>query len=191
MREAKLEITMMPVAELVRYKNNAKIHTAAQIEHIANSIKAFGFNDPVGIWHNADGLPEIVTGHGAVEAAELIGLAEVPCTFLDHMTDEERREYCHIHNGTQLETGFDVGALIADMSELDIDWSMFGFDGFAQLEESLDDVMESPIPEDAPTRCKEGDVWELGGHRLVCGSATDANDMQKLVRGGGGSIARD
>ena len=99
--------------------------------HIANSIRRFGFNDPVGVWHNDAGEIEIVTGHGAVKAAALLGMDTVPCNFLDHLTDEQRRAYCHVHNQTQIETGFDESLLIADMSTIDMDWESLGFEGYA------------------------------------------------------------
>ena len=184
MREAKLEITMMPVDALVPYENNAKIHTDDQIGHIRESIERYGFNDPIGIWHNEDGIPEIVTGHGALMAAKQLGMAEVPCTFLDHLTDEERRIYCHVHNQTQLETGFDVDALIADMDNLDADWENLGFEAYCYQEEGLGEIVEVDPPADIECRCQPGDIWILGEHRIMCGSATSAEDMQKLTRGG-------
>lgn len=113
------------------YENNAKIHTEKQIEHIANSIRDFGFNDPIGVWTNTNGKIEIVTGHGAVQAAQTLGMKEIPCNFLDHMSDEERRAYCHVHNQTQLETGFEVESLIEEMDNLDANWDDYGFEGFA------------------------------------------------------------
>lgn len=184
MRETNLEITMVPVDALVPYENNAKIHTDKQIEHIAASIEAYGFNDPIGIWHNPDGEPEIVTGHGALMAAKRLGMAEVPCTYLDHMTDEERRVYCHVHNQTQLETGFDVDSLIADMDNLTADWENLGFEAYCYQEEDLGEVVEVEPPAVVECRCKPGDVWVLGDHRVLCGSATEESDYAKLLRGG-------
>ena len=189
MRETNLEIVMVPVSELVPYENNAKIHTDKQIEHIMASIEAYGFNDPIGIWHNDDGVPEIVTGHGALAAAKKLGYTAVPCTYLDHLTDEERRIYCHVHNQTQLETGFDVESLIADMDNLNADWENLGFEAYCYNEESLGEIVEDEVPADIECRCKPGDIWQLGEHRIMCGSATDEADMKKLARGGGCSIA--
>lgn len=132
-----LETKMVPVDSLVPYANNAKIHTEAQIDHIRKSIRNFGFNDPVGVWTNAQGQIEIVNGHGSVIAAKEEGMAEVPCNFLDHLTDEERREYCHVHNQTQLETSFDYEALTADMDNLGLDWESFGFEKYCYQPEAL------------------------------------------------------
>ena len=184
MRETNLEITMVPVDALVPYENNAKIHTDKQIEHIAASIEAYGFNDPIGIWHNPDGEPEIVTGHGALMAAKRLGMAEVPCTYLDHMTDEERRVYCHVHNQTQLETGFDVDSLIADMDNLAADWENLGFEAYCYQEDNLGEIVEVEPPADIECRCQPGEIWILGEHRVMCGSATSAEDMRNLARGG-------
>ena len=165
-----LETVMVPVETLFAYENNAKIHTQKQISHIANSIRDFGFNDPVGVWTRDDGTIEIVTGHGAVQAAKSLGMREVPCNFLDHMTDEERRAYCHVHNQTQLETGFEVESLIEDMDNLDIDWDEYGFAGY-----TYEDVPDDDEPELDIVRCtaSKGDVWELGSKRIVCGGCDD------------------
>jgi len=184
MREVQLQITMMPVEALVPYENNAKIHTRDQIEHIKHSIETLGFNDPIGIWHNEDGVPEIVTGHGSLIAARELGYEEVPCTYLDHLTDEERRIYCHVHNQTQLETGFEIDTLIADMDNLNADWENLGFEAYCYQEESLGEIVEVEPPAEIECRCQPGDVWVLGDHRIMCGSATEAADLEKLARGG-------
>lgn len=146
-----LETVNVPIDDLVEYENNAKIHTEAQIEHIRNSIREFGFNDPVSVWTNEQGRIEIVTGHGSVLAARKEGMTEVPCNFLDHLTDEERRAYCHVHNQTQLETGFDYGALIADMDNLNCCWEDFGFDGYSYKGEfnAIEDLEENEYSENA------------------------------------------
>lgn len=164
-----LDTVMVPVVKLLAYENNAKIHTDKQIEHIANSIRDFGFNDPVGVWTREDGQIEIVTGHGAVQAAKTLGITEVPCNFLDHLSDEERRAYCHVHNQTQLETDFEVESLIADMDNLDIDWDEYGFKGY-----TYEDIPEEN-EEVEIIRCdaNKGDVWELGNKRILCGGCND------------------
>lgn len=123
-------ITMMDVLKLKPYKNNAKVHTRKQIEEIAKSIDEFGFADPVGVWHNENGEPEIVTGHGAVLAAIRRGIEEIPCVILDELTDEERRAFCHIHNQLTLSTEIDYDALKCDFETLstsEYSWEDFGF----------------------------------------------------------------
>lgn len=152
-----LETVMVSVDELLTYENNAKIHTEKQIEHIRNSIREFGFNDPVGVWTREDGRVEIVTGHGAVEAAKREGMTEVPCTFLDHLTDEQRRAYCHIHNQTNLETSFDYEALVADMDNLNCNWDDFGFEGYLYKDrfDAIEDLMENDFAENVTTSTGE------------------------------------
>lgn len=144
-----LETVMVPVEKLTPYINNAKIHTEAQIKHIRKSIRDYGFNDPVAIWTNPETEDiEIVDGHGTVIAAKQEGMTEVPCNFLDHLSDEQRREYCHIHNQTQLETGFDYGALVADMDNLSCCWEDFGFEGYAYNGfDAISDLAENDFAE--------------------------------------------
>lgn len=179
-----LTVTMCPTADLVPYAGNAKIHTDEQVAQIANSIRDFGFNDPVGIWHDADGQPVIVEGHGRVLAAQLLGMEELPTIALDHLTDEQRRAYVHIHNQTTLVSGFDLDALQAELDALpEFDWTAYGFDAEEALE-TLDDVEEDELPVDEPeARCKEGQLWALGRHRLLCGDSTDPAQVERLMGG--------
>ncbi len=117
------------VDALIPYANNAKVHTESQIKQIANSILEFGFNDPIAVWENEDGGLEIIEGHGRLLAAKRIGMAEVPVIRLDHLTDEQRRQYTHIHNQLTMNTDFDMAVLEDELKELDsINWSDFGFD---------------------------------------------------------------
>ena len=177
-----LTVVMCPTAQLVPYAGNAKIHTDEQVQQIANSIRDFGFNDPVGIWHDEEGTPVIVEGHGRVLAAELLGMEELPTIALDHLTDEQRRAYVHIHNQTTLTSGFDLEALQAELDALpEFDWTAYGFDAEEALE-SLDGVEEDGLPLDEPEpRCKAGDLWALGRHRLLCGDSTDPAQVARLM----------
>ena len=102
---------------------------------------------------------------------------------LDHLTDEQRRTYTHVHNQTTLSSGFDEQALIEDMDNLDMDWEALGFSEFMPDFEH-DDIEDEGMPEEVVCRCKRGDVWVLGAHRVKCGSSTDPDDMADLLRGG-------
>ena len=90
-----LKIEYLSVEDLEPYARNTKIHKGEDIAEIQKSIKAFGFNDPIGIWsdHNV-----IIEGHGRLEAAKGLGMKQVPVIRLDHMTDEQRRAYGILHN---------------------------------------------------------------------------------------------
>lgn len=121
-----LKIEYLPIDKLNHYANNSKIHTKEQIEHIANSIKKFGFNDPIGI----AGIDNVVLeGNGRIEAARLLNITTLPCVRLDHMTEEEQQAYVIAHNSTNLETGFDDGVLYQELKKLqEFDFIDFGID---------------------------------------------------------------
>lgn len=180
-----LTITMLPTDELVPYAGNAKIHTDEQVGQIAASIEQFGFDDPVGVWHDGDGKPVIVEGHGRILAAKRLGMEQVPTISLDHLTDEQRRAYVHVHNQTTLTSGFDLETLQAELSALpEFDWGAFGFELNEVLEElpELTDEEDIPEPPQEP-RSKLGDLWRLGRHRLLCGDSTDPEQVARLMGG--------
>lgn len=179
-----LTVTMTPTDELVPYAGNAKEHPDWQVEQIAASISEFGFNDPVAVWHDAEGRPVIVEGHGRVLAAQQMGLAELPTIALDHLTDAQRRAYVHVHNQTTLTSGFDMEALQRELDSLpEFDWGSFGFE-LDEMLESIPDMADEDVPE-APEepRTKPGDLWLLGRHRLLCGDSTDPAQVARLMGG--------
>ena len=189
-----MQVTETPIAELVAHDGNAKLHPDWQVAQIAESIRTFGFADPVGIWHDAQGRAVIVEGHGRVMAAKQLGMETVPTISLDHMTDEERRAYGIAHNSTNMGTGFDADALKAEVAGIEtIDMAAFGIDPVEALE-ALPDVDEEPVPapedlEGAEPRVAAGDVWRMGDHVLICGDATHHEDVMRLIGAGGGSLA--
>lgn len=128
MRVPDIEVRDMDTAALAPYANNAKLHDSEQVGQIAASIREFGFNDPVAVWQNEDGRTEIVEGHGRVLAAQRLGMGKVPVFYLNHLSDEQRRAYTHVHNQTTLSSGWDTGVLEAEIEALDFDWGSFGFD---------------------------------------------------------------
>lgn len=178
-----LVIHEIPVAELVPYAHNAKKHPEKQVDEIANSIDAFGNCDPIGVWHNEQGQAEIVEGHGRVLALQKLGIETAPVIFLDHLTDEQRRIYTHVHNQTTLSSDFDQDALIEDMDNLNANWEDFGFEEYLPDYDEETGVEETAVPEVTENRCKLGDIWQLGEHRVMCGSAADAENVAKLMDG--------
>lgn len=171
----KLEIEYIPISEIKLYPNNAKIHTAEQIEQIKKSIQEFGFNDPIGIWHG-----ECVEGHGRIIAATELGIETVPVIRLDELTDEQRRAYMLVHNKLTMNTDFDIDLLNIELEEIvEFDMMEYGFD----YEEEQKELKEVEIPDDVEKRCEAGDLWKLGEHRLYCGSSTDSICVKKLMNG--------
>ena len=130
MEAQSLEVEYEDTEALVPYARNAKVHTAEQVGQIVNSIREFGFNDPVAVWTNASGESEIVEGHGRVLAAKELGRGRVPVIHLDRMSDEQRRAYTHVHNQLTMATDWDFSTLDADLAELDFDFEGLGFEEF-------------------------------------------------------------
>lgn len=144
MKEVSLRVERVAVGDLVEYAGNAKEHPTEQIEQIAASMREFGNCDPIAVWTNGEGRPEIVEGHGRVMALRLLGVEFAPVIFLDHLSDEQRREYVHVHNQLTLNSGFDMDVLQAEIDALpDFDWAAFGFD----LGSDDDEVEEKKKPE--------------------------------------------
>lgn len=126
-RSEELQIAYVPLDVLVPYERNSKLHPPEQVEQIAASIREFGDCDPIAVWHDADGRPIIVEGHGRLLALQLLGADVAPTISLDHLTDEQRRAYSHVHNQTTLSSGIDFEILEMDVDDLpEFDWEAFG-----------------------------------------------------------------
>ena len=181
MDEEKLRIEYLPLSALTPYDRNARAHNKEDVGEIVKSIRKYGMNDPIGVWSDKN---IIVEGHGRLMACKKLGMKEVPVIHLDHMTDEERREYALLHNKTAELSAWDFDTLALELSELDlsefdIDWNLPSLD--ASEEEAVEDDYDEPLPEE-PTS-KLGDIYQLGRHRLMCGDSTNA-DMVKALMGG-------
>ena len=174
----KLKIEYVPIGSIKPYKNNAKLHPKEQIEQIKKSMQEFGNIDPIGVWHN-----EIVEGHGRFQAAKELGIDIVPVIRLDELTDEQRKAYALVHNKLTMNSDFDLDILSDELDKIfDIDMSDFGFD-LSLDDEEPQEVVEDEVPEEVETRCKLGDLWQLGDHRLICGDSTDVNVIDRLMDG--------
>lgn len=125
-----MKVESVPMASLKPYDNNAKRHTKEQIEAVANSIREFGFRNPIIAWRNEDGIAEIVAGHARAKAAETIGMEEVPVVFCDDLTDAQRRALTLADNQTTMMTGWDEDMLAYELDTLagEFDMSALGFD---------------------------------------------------------------
>lgn len=117
-----LKIEYLPIKALKPYEKNTRKHQKKDIDNIARSIEKFGMNDPIGIWK--DNI--IVEGHGRLLACKQLGMTEVPCVRLDHLTDEQRREYAIAHNATAELSEWDLDILPDELA--DLDFSGFDFD---------------------------------------------------------------
>lgn len=179
-----MEIIKIPLDQLTPDPHNAKDHPQWQIEQIKNSIEQFGNLDPIGVWGD-DNL--IVEGHGRYEALKDLGYHEAECIRLDWLTEEERRAYALAHNKLTMNSGFIPDALDLNLDAIgEIDMSQFGFE--IPEEEEPTEIAEDELPEEVETRCKLGDIWQLGDHRLMCGDSTDVDAVGKLMGGGEGRL---
>ena len=181
-----LAIDYRPLASLIPYARNARTHSAAQVAMIAGSIREYGFTNPVLV----DGSNGIIAGHGRVLAAGKLGMTSVPVIELAHLTPAQKQAYILADNKLAEQAGWDRDLLaleVGDLVGLGLDLSTLGFDvgeiddllrhGEADLRE--DDV--PPVP-DLPVS-RAGDLWRLGGHRILCGDATKAADVERLLGG--------
>ena len=177
-----LKIEYIAVNDLKPYDKNNKKHEDFDIGEIAKSISKYEMIDPVGIWGKDN---TIVEGHGRVLACKQLGIDKVPCIRLDHLTDEQRREYAIVHNKSQELALYDFDNLALELDELDFsDFSFdFGIDTDTEEETEIVEDEAPEVDEDAEPITKLGDVWQLGRHRLMCGDSTDKATVELFMNG--------
>ena len=161
------------------YAANAKKHDATQVANVAESIRQYGFVQPIVI--DKDGV--IVIGHCRALAAKKLGMKEVPCVCVDDLTPEQVKALRIVDNKSN-ESPWDFDILPDELAELDL--SDFDFDFGIDDEEEETEIMEDEAPEvdeDAEPIAKLGDIWQLGRHRLMCGSSLAQADIDKLLDG--------
>ena len=184
------KIEQWPTAKLLPYARNARTHSDDQVAQIAASIAEFGFTNP--ILAGSDGV--IVAGHGRLAAAQKLGLAVVPVVVLDHLSATQRRALVIADNRIAENAGWDDAMLrieIASLQDDDFDVSLTGFDADALAELMAGDepdgegeTDDDAVPEVSETPVsRPGDVWLLGGHRLLCGDSTVAESYDRVLDG--------
>lgn len=186
-----LEVVNVSTDDLVEYENNANTHTSEQVDQIAASIQEFGFSSPVLAWHDDDGQPVVVAGHGRLMAARKLGIEELPVVFVDHMSDEQRRAFGLVENQLTRLSEFDWDTLEDELLGIaSIDMSEYGFDvpvefGGDEPETELEPITadEDELPEISPRRASESQIWALGDHWLICGDSTDPKVIETLMEG--------
>jgi DNA modification methylase len=186
-----LHIQKWPVDRLLPYARNARTHSAEQVAQIAASIAEFGWTNPILVGPN--GI--IIAGHARLLAARKLGMTEVPVIVLDHLTESQRRALVLADNRLALNAGWDEEMLRVEMAALDEDGFNLELVGFT--DDEIEDLLREPgevnagntdddaVPETPETPVTvPGDVWILGGHRLLCGDATQMADVEKVLAGG-------
>ena len=180
-------LELIAIDKLIPYANNARTHSDEQIKKIQASLREFGFVNPVLIDKDCG----IIAGHARVEAAKREGLTEVPCVWVEHLTEAQKKAYILADNRLAEDAGWDIELLsveLEELKELDFDIGLTGFgadelsDIFGEEEtEVAEDDYEVELPEEPKT--KLGDIYQLGRHRLMCGDSTDKATVEKLMNG--------
>lgn len=183
-KETKYEL--VDIASLIPYARNARTHSDVQVAQIAASIKEFGFLSPIII----TGDNTILCGHGRFYAAQKLGLKKVPCVREEYLTEAQRKAYIIADNKLSLNAGWDNDMLSIELKDLEADAFDLSLTGFSDSE--LDDLLHPDsegVQDDfdvdkelkEPCVSKEGDVWTLGRHKVICGDSTCESVYQKLL----------
>lgn len=170
---------------------NTRLHSKEQIQALARAIKEFGFNNPILI----DSHHQIIAGHGRVDAAKTLGFEMVPVIQLEHLNPEQVRAYRIADNRIAELACWDEEALRIEFQELstlylDFDLTVTGFDTpqidlmiigeSSTIDEEPEDIFEQRF-DDLPTVSLDGDIWDLGHHKIACGNCLDHNLYRQLM----------
>ena len=178
------------------HPRNARTHSRKQIRQIADSIRAFGFLNPILV----DDQHVVIAGHGRLAAAKVEGLSRVPVLRFDHLTPAQKRAYVVADNRIAEQAGWDRSLLAIELGELidlfpdeGFDVSLTGFETpeidllLFDMGQALTEPEDKPLPIPRTATTQRGDLWRLGRHRLLCGDARDAEDVRRAM---GGRIAQ-
>ena len=182
----RLSVVYFPVEKIKKYSKNARTHSAEQVAQIAASISEFGFTNPLLI----DEAGSLIAGHGRLEAALSLGMADVPTIMLTGLSENQRRAYVLADNKIALNAGWDEELLHAELEslrDLDFNLELLGWD-----EDELSEIFDAEpagqstenLTPSIPTNptSAPGDLWILGDHRLLCGDSTKAEDIARLMQ---------
>lgn len=175
-----MEIRSVKIKEIKPYDRNAKKHDDTQINNVAESIRQFGFVQPIVI--DSNGV--IVIGHCRFEAAKRLKYDEVPCIMVDDLTPEQVDALRIVDNKTN-ESPWDIDLLTEELQDLDLSMFDFSWDLMEETAEATE-ITEDEAPEVDKTNdpiSKFGQIWKLGRHRLMCGDSTSEENVKALLGG--------
>lgn len=186
MSKTTTEMQLVAISKLIPYVNNARTHNTQQINKLRSSLREFGFINPVII----DREFNVIAGHGRIMAAKEEGINEVPCVFVDYLTEAQKKAYIIADNRMAMDAGWDEELLKVEIEALqaeDFDLSLTGFDEkeLAVFFDTSDNAKEDDFDVDAelekPCISKTGDIWIIGRHKVICGDSTDPAVFEKLL----------
>ena len=182
------EMQLISTEKLIPYVNNARTHSAEQINKLRSSLREFGFINPVIIDRDFN----VIAGHGRIEAAKAEGISEVPCVFADYLTPAQKKAYILADNRMAMDAGWDEELLRIEIEALQAESFDIGLTGFDESEisdlfetdsEVKDDDFDVDAELEKPPVTKSGDLWLLGNHRLICGDSTKEETYTLLMDG--------
>ena len=188
MSKTTTEMQLVDIHKLIPYVNNARTHNVQQINKLRSSLREFGFINPVIIDRDFN----VIAGHGRIMAAKEEGINEVPCVFVDYLTEAQKKAYILADNRMAMDAGWDEELLKVEIEALqaeDFDLSLTGFDEselsgfFDTADDAKDDDFDVDAELEKPPVTKSGDLWLLGNHRLLCGDSTKAETYEMLMNG--------
>ncbi len=172
-----IKITKKEINQLIPYENNPRINDDS-VDLVANSIKRFGFKNPVIIDRNN----VIIAGHTRIKASKKLGIKEIPCVVADDLTEEETKALRLADNKTQELSTWEDSILEMELGDIkEINMEEFGFETPEFDVEAEEDDFDIEFPE--KPKSQKGQIWKLGNHRLMCGDATSLEDAKKLMDG--------
>lgn len=182
------KMELVDIGKLIPYINNARTHSPEQITKLRSSLREFGFINPILV----DKDYNILAGHGRLAAAKEEGISKIPCVFVEHLSDAQKKAYIIADNRMAMDAGWDDDLLRVELEALqgeDFDMLLTGFDDkelsdlFADETESeaKDDEFDLTAALEKASFVEKGDVWAVGRHRLMCGDATNPNDVNTLM----------
>ena len=173
-----MQIEDIKIGDIIPYDKNPRKNDMS-VDKVAASIKEFGFKVPIVI--DKDNV--VVCGHTRLKAAKKLKLESVPCVRADDLTEEQIKAYRLADNKVGEESEWDFDLLGEELGDIfDIDMGDFGFDlSVPETEEAHED--EYDFKETVEHRAKEGDIYKLGNHRLMCGDSSSGGDMEALLDG--------
>lgn len=195
MAKTTTDMQLVEIGRLIPYVNNARTHSPDQIVKLRSSLREFGFINPVII----DRDYNIIAGHGRVLAAQEEKITEVPCVFVDYLTEAQKKAYIIADNRMAMDAGWDEELLkleIETLQGMDFDVSFTGFEdqeiadlfGANGKSDVEDDDFDLNAALEKASFVEKGDIWQVGRHRLMCGDATSADDVSKLMDGKKGNL---
>jgi len=177
------------INRLIPYARNARTHSKEQVRQLRSSLREYGFVNPV----LCDKDYNIIAGHGRIMAAKEEGYTEIPCVFVEHLTEPQKKAYILADNRLALSAGWDDELLaleFADLKDLGFDLELTGFDPSeieklfgANADGVKDDDFDLSAALEEAAFVLPGDVWTLGQSRLMCGDSTKAEDVTRLMNG--------